>query len=161
VVAPAAEAGRLDQAAFPEMPQVASTPVQWPAVVIAEVARGDHPERADGGERAALRSAELVRAVAQGHLVTLAVSRQTQVAHENVARIDTPFALVARPSTAPVAIEAFAVVAVSSIVEWIVSVEHKDAPDVRITHGHLKRGGHVCDRRVPQALTCRPPAKSG
>ena len=127
MVAPATQAGRFDQAGFPEMPQVAAARVQWLAVVIAEIARGDNPERADGRERATLRPAELVRAVAQRDLLALALSRQVQVAHEHVAGIDAPIAFLGRPSTTSVAIESFAVVTVSSIVERIVSVEHRDA----------------------------------
>ena len=124
-VTPAAQAGGFDQAGFTEMPQVAAARVQWLAVVIAEIARGDNPKRADSRERATLRPAEFVRPVAQRDLLALALPRQVQVAHEDVARIDTPFALVAWPSTTSVAIEPFAVVAVSSVVKQIVSIEHE------------------------------------
>jgi len=142
------------------MPQVAAGRVQWLTIVIAQVARGDDPKGADGRERPTLGGAKLVGSIAERDLLPLAVSRQVQVAHEDVARIETPFAFLGWPSTTPMAVESFRF-SITSVVEQIVSIEHIDAPDMRNTHGHLKRGGHVSDRRVPQASRCRPPVKSG
>jgi len=127
MVAPASQAGGFDQAGFPEMPQVAAARVQWLTVVIAEIIRADYAEGADGRQRATLGAAKLVGAVAERNLLPFALSRQVQVAHEHVARIETPLALLGRPSTASVAIETFPVT-VSRIVERIVSVEHRRCP---------------------------------
>jgi hypothetical protein len=127
VVAPASQAGGFNQAGFPEMPQVAAARVQWLTVMIAEIARADYAEGADGRQRATLRSAKLVRAVPQRDLLPLALSRQIQVAHEHVAGIDASIALLGRPSTAPLPIVAFPVT-VSRIVERVVSVEHRRCP---------------------------------
>lgn len=107
MVPPAAQAGGLDKAGFPEMPQVAAARVQCLTVVIAEIARADYAEGADGCQRATLGAAKLVGAVAERDLLALA--------------------LLGRPSTAPVAIVAFPVT-VSRIVERIVSVEHRRCP---------------------------------
>jgi hypothetical protein len=75
--------------------QVAAAWVGWSIVVVAQVARGHDPKRADGRQRARFRAAGRVLTVARvAHDLALTSARQIEVAHERVAQVPlTPIAI--------------------------------------------------------------------
>jgi len=86
--------------------------------VVAEVAGGDHPEGANGRERAALGLAQCVVPVPVVDARTLVGARQIDLAHEEVAR-------VARLSVSPIE-SARLVVSISTVVPARI-IKHGDA----------------------------------
>jgi hypothetical protein len=52
-----------------------------------EVVLGHDPKRADGGERAAVLSVQLVDTVTDGDQLALLAARQVEVAHQAIARV--------------------------------------------------------------------------
>ena len=80
---------RSDESLLAQMSQVAQPRIGRAIVVVAEVARRDDAKRADGREREALRAPQRVLAVA-GIVDDLPArsTRQVEIAHEHVARVD-------------------------------------------------------------------------
>src|SRR5256885_17225907 len=71
------------------MPQLAVAQVQRPIVAVAEVLGWDNSEGADGGQRAALRAAQRVLAIAVEYAFALGSPRQVELAQEHVSRVRT------------------------------------------------------------------------
>src|SRR5258708_38704215 len=79
-------------------------------MVISEITTGDHSNRTDGRQRARLRAAQRVLAIAVAHHLSLQPARQVEIARERLARIERALrrlALAFRPTC---------------IVAWIVAV---------------------------------------
>ena len=88
----------LDQSLFAQMTEVAAARIGFAPGVVAQVARGHDPKRADGRQRARLRAAQGVLAFARVvDDLSLASAWQVEIAHEDVARI-TMTRIVARGS---------------------------------------------------------------
>jgi hypothetical protein len=77
-------------------------------VVISDITTGDHPERANGRQRARFRAAQPVRAVAIAHNLSLQSAREIDLTREYIPDIDLalasiPIALVASRIVMPIA----------------------------------------------------------
>ena len=80
----------LDESLVAQVAQVAQPRIGTSAVVVSQVARGHHPERANRRERAGLRLSERIRLLARVvDDLALRPARQVEITHENVARIET------------------------------------------------------------------------
>ena len=87
-------------------------------VVDVEVLFGHDPERADGGQRAAVLAVQLVDAVTIDDQLALLAARQVEVAHQAVARIvvvAVPLVVHARPSVVAIPLAVFARITPSSV----------------------------------------------
>jgi hypothetical protein len=79
----------VDEAQFAEVSQFSVPRVQGPLVAVAEVLGWDNSEGANGRQRAALRTAQRVLAIAVEYSFALGSSRQVELAQEHVPRIRT------------------------------------------------------------------------
>jgi hypothetical protein len=64
---------RSDEAGVPKSFEIAVPKIAWAALVIAEVVGRDHPERADGRQRADLRPPQGVRSIVPRSVDPLAI----------------------------------------------------------------------------------------
>jgi len=90
-VAPAVHPNGVDEPLVAEVPQLAVTRVERAIVAVAEVVAWDHAEGADRRQRAALRTAQRVLALAVEHTLTLVATRKLELAEEHITRV--PMAL--------------------------------------------------------------------
>jgi hypothetical protein len=75
----------IDEAQFAQVPELAVARVQRPIVAVAEVLGWDNSEGADGRQRATLRAAQRVLAIAVEYAFALGSPRQIEFAQEHVA----------------------------------------------------------------------------
>ena len=87
-IAPAVQPHGVDQTLLAQVPKVAAAGIGLAPGVVAQVARGYDPKRANSGQRASLRAAQRVLAFSRVvHNLSLASAWQVEVAHEYVARV--------------------------------------------------------------------------
>jgi len=77
----------IDEAQFAQVPELAVARVQRPIVAVAEVLGWDNSEGADGRQRATLRAAQCVLAIAVEDAFALGSPRQVEFAQEHVAGV--------------------------------------------------------------------------
>src|SRR5204863_9716497 len=77
----------VDKAQFAEVPEFGIARVQRPIVAVAKVLGWDNSEGSDGRQRATLRAAQRVLAVAIEHSLALRSAGQVELAQEHVTRI--------------------------------------------------------------------------
>ena len=77
----------LNQALFPQAPQIAGSRIERVIMVITEITTGDHSKRADGRQRPRLGPAERVLAVAIADEFALRAAGEIQVPREWLARV--------------------------------------------------------------------------
>jgi hypothetical protein len=87
-IAPAVQPHGVDQTLLAEVPKVAAAGIGLAPGMVAQLTRGHHPKRANGGQRAGLRAAQRVLAFTRVvHNLSLASTWQVEVAHKYVARV--------------------------------------------------------------------------
>ncbi len=79
----------VDKAQFAQVPELAVAQIQRPIVAVAKVLGRDHSEGADGGQRAALRAAQRVFAIAVEYAFALGSARKVELAQEHVSWVRT------------------------------------------------------------------------
>jgi hypothetical protein len=77
----------VDEAQFTEVAKLGVPRIQRPIVAVAEVLGGDNSEGPDGGQRATLRAAQCVLAVAVEHSLAFGSAGEVELAQEHVSRI--------------------------------------------------------------------------
>jgi hypothetical protein len=85
-----------DEPLLAKVAQVARARISPAAVVVSQVPCGDHPEGANGREAASLRPSERIRPPARVvDDLALRSARQIEIAHEDIARIQTARLVIA------------------------------------------------------------------
>jgi hypothetical protein len=85
----------LDQPLFAQVPQVAGAWISRAAVVVAEIATGDHSERANGREGSRFGAAQRVVAISVVNQLAIAPAGQVNMARERVPDFAIAFSRVA------------------------------------------------------------------
>jgi hypothetical protein len=99
----AVELNRANETGFAQVPELALPRVQGLIELVAEVARGDHTERAHRGQRARFRTAKGVVMVAVVDVFAVKSTWQIDVVRKHVAWIDLLALTRVRPGAAQIA----------------------------------------------------------